>query len=557
MSRLRGYELACVGRTVLGAVAALVVCVGLSPRAEAQFFEDFFKPKYRRPPAEIYHAPRPKRAAAQRPVQQEPRERKRIEAAPATPAEAPTKKASKSDHAAPEVAETPGPPLYAVVSIEDQHVSIYGANGLIERSDVSTGTESNPTPTGVFAIIQKSRWHESNLYSGAPMPFMQRITWSGVAMHQGQLPGYAASHGCIRLPAAFAERWFGMTKLGLRVLISPTDIAPEPFAHPNLPVPRLWTAPAIVAAVRAPVQSAALSNEALAALAAPQSATIELNPMTYAIAEKARAKFDLKAAVRAEGEAGDAIEAANLAAKNALVELRSAERSAAATYDRLAWFGLVGNRPPPSPRADFGDGLMVAIANNEQANTRLSEARLADAAARQRATETAEAEKQADARTEALKERIVEMSRRQETVSIFISRKDERLYVRQALRPVFDIPVSIVDADQPLGTHVLMALPPARGEKSVRWTALSMPVEVWPLRRVARLKRSSDIETGSIATAIPAETAAGALSRIQLPGEVMDQLAELVWAGSSIIISDQGINHETGVGTDFIVQTKH
>jgi lipoprotein-anchoring transpeptidase ErfK/SrfK len=529
------------------AAATLLCSLATSSGAQAQsffFFDDFAPRKGRRPPADVY---------------QPPRRTKRVAAVPAT-ADAPkttpanvagTKAPAGKQQSVSDARESASRPLFAVVSLEDQHVSIYGGNGLIERSNVSTGTESNPTPTGVFAIIQKERWHESNIYSGAPMPFMQRLTWSGVAMHQGQLPGYAASHGCVRLPGDFAEQWYRITKLGLRVLISPTDIAPAPIAHPRLPVPRTWAGAPVE---REPVQSAALSNDAFAALAEPRVS--ELNPVTYATAEKAKAKADLKRSEQIEGEAGDAAEVATAAVKDAQAKLRSAERGLADARDRMAWFGMNGNRPPPL-RADYGDGLMVAIANLEAANTKLSEAQQRDADARAAAAAAAYAVKLADERTEALKLRISEMNRRQETVSILISRKDGRLYVRQALRPVFDVPVTIRDRDTPIGNHVFVAAPPAPGERALRWTALSLPIEAQPPARLAHLKRGSQLETGSIGVAVPTESAAGALDRIELPGEVMDQLAELVWSGSSLIISDHGITHETGVGTDFIVQTRH
>lgn len=223
----------------------------------------------------------------------------------------------------------------------------------------------------------------------------------------------------------------------------------------------------------------------------------------------------------------------------------------------MGWFGLIGNRPPPPLRAKFGDGLMKAIADFEAANTRLSEAKRADVAAKASVDEASAAVQRADERTEALKARIAEMGRRQETVSIFISLKDERLYVRQSLRPVFDLAIAISEPAMPIGTHIFVAKPPAEGEKSLRWMAMTMPVEVPPPTRVARSRRSSMIETGSIGAAIPAETAQGALSRVQLSGEMLDHLSELVWAGASVIISDRGITHETGVGTDFIIETKH
>ena len=108
-------------------------------------------------------------------------------------------------------------PLFAVVSIGDQRISFYNADGLAARSGVSTGMRGHPTPTGLFSIVQKKRFHRSNIYSGAPMPFMQRITWSGIALHAGVLPGYPASHGCIRMPREFAQRMFGATRMGERM----------------------------------------------------------------------------------------------------------------------------------------------------------------------------------------------------------------------------------------------------------------------------------------------------------------------------------------------------
>jgi hypothetical protein len=96
----------------------------------------------------------------------------------------------------------------------------------------------HPTPMGIFTVISKSRWHVSNIYSGAPMPYMQRITWSGIALHAGKLPGYPASHGCIRLPEHFATRLWALSKIGARVIIARDEVAPVAIAHPRLPVPK-------------------------------------------------------------------------------------------------------------------------------------------------------------------------------------------------------------------------------------------------------------------------------------------------------------------------------
>src|SRR6201987_1329635 len=131
-------------------------------------------------------------------------------------------------------ATKPQGPLIISISISQQRMRVYDPNGLFAESPVSTGMPGHPTPMGVFSVIQKHKFHHSNIYSGAPMPFMQRITWSGVAMHAGVLPGYPASHGCIRMPMAFAVKMYGWTKMGARVIVTPGELTPEPFSHPLL-----------------------------------------------------------------------------------------------------------------------------------------------------------------------------------------------------------------------------------------------------------------------------------------------------------------------------------
>jgi len=116
-----------------------------------------------------------------------------------------------------------GEPIMAIVSIKSQRVTFYDAEGWILRAPVSTGTTGRETPAGVFAVIEKDKDHHSSMYDDAWMPNMQRITWNGIALHGGPLPGYAASHGCVRMPFPFAEKLFDKTRLGMRVIISPVD----------------------------------------------------------------------------------------------------------------------------------------------------------------------------------------------------------------------------------------------------------------------------------------------------------------------------------------------
>ena len=128
----------------------------------------------------------------------------------------------------------PQGPLILAISINKQRVKVYDANGLFTEAPVSTGMAGHATPMGVFSVIQKQKFHRSNIYSGAPMPFMQRITWSGIALHAGVLPGYPASHGCIRMPPGFAVKMYGWTRMGARVLVTPGETSPSSLEHPLL-----------------------------------------------------------------------------------------------------------------------------------------------------------------------------------------------------------------------------------------------------------------------------------------------------------------------------------
>ena len=154
----------------------------------------------------------------------------------------------------------------AIVSIKTQQVTLYDADGWILRAPVSTGTTERETPAGVFAVVEKKRDHRSNMYDDAWMPHMQRITWNGIALHGGPLPGYAASHGCVRLPFGFAEKLFDKTRIGMRVIISPNDAAPVEFSHAALLVPN---AEALAAA---PARAEPLAREAAEAAKAADEA---------------------------------------------------------------------------------------------------------------------------------------------------------------------------------------------------------------------------------------------------------------------------------------------
>ncbi|HYL59596.1 MAG TPA: L,D-transpeptidase [Candidatus Acidoferrales bacterium] len=128
---------------------------------------------------------------------------------------------------------SPAGPVVVIVSLPEQAMYVYRNGVRIGRSTVSTGKKGHATPTGMFTILQKKVRHESNIYKGAKMPHMQRLTWSGIAMHAGHLPGYPASHGCVRLPVDFAQRLYSVTSNGTSVIITDDKFAPGETAEPG------------------------------------------------------------------------------------------------------------------------------------------------------------------------------------------------------------------------------------------------------------------------------------------------------------------------------------
>jgi L,D-transpeptidase catalytic domain len=128
-------------------------------------------------------------------------------------------------------------PVVMVVSITEQRAYVYRNGILIGATTVSTGRPGHPTPTGVFTVLQKQKEHRSTIYDGAPMPYMERLTWGGVALHAGGLPGYPESHGCIHLPTEFAQRLFEISPSGMTVVIGTEQTGPEQVAHPGYLAP--------------------------------------------------------------------------------------------------------------------------------------------------------------------------------------------------------------------------------------------------------------------------------------------------------------------------------
>jgi hypothetical protein len=323
-------------------------------------------------------------------------------------------------------------PLQVIISIADQKISVYDDGTLLVRSSVSTGVQGHPTPVGVFSVIGKELWHRSNIYSAAPMPYMQRITWSGIALHAGVLPGHPASHGCIRLAKDFAVRLWHLTKRGTRVIIAPNNVDPVQIASP-----RLFSKPKT----------------------ASSSGVFDRRP-------------------RGERRRRNPINSCRVSAK------RSVTR----------W-----QQPPACHRSG------------------------------------------------AAKKRV--------PISVFVSRKLSRLFVRQRFTALFDAPIRIENPDEPLGTHVFTLLESQDEGASFRWNAVSMPSTSYGSATDSNKKPNAPVQGmgGIVRTDPPPDDANASLDRIEIPQDIVGRISQLLTPGSSVIVSDYGLSRETGNDTDFIV----
>jgi lipoprotein-anchoring transpeptidase ErfK/SrfK len=371
----------------------------------------------------------------------------------------------------------PAGPLIIAVSIGSQHLTVYDNGAPIATAPISSGMQGHLTPMGVFSVIQKERWHRSNLYSNAPMPFMQRITWSGVAMHAGVLPGYPASHGCIRMPESFAVRLWGMTRVGARVVVTRNDVAPYRIDHPRLAGLEHKSDPPSTAA------------NASAGVTTAQNTTGAEGPQT-----------------------------AKDATDGTIIQVVSLS-------------GGIGAGVASSGAAERPVGLRAALdASTPDEAVPLPLSRPAD------------------------------IGMRSGPISLFVSRKEGKLFVRKGFAPVFDTPVTIARRDTPLGTHVFTASEAADGGAGLRWLAISIAndraaVDPEPVRGKSRGPREFARPVAPSSDALQ-RAAVEALDRIELPQEAIDRIAPLMTVGASLLISDQGLGDETGRDTDFIVVTK-
>jgi L,D-transpeptidase catalytic domain len=458
-----------------------------------------------------------------------------------------------------------GEPIMAIVSIKSQQITFYDADGWIFRAPVSTGIKGRETPAGVFAVLEKDLDHHSTLYDDASMPHMQRLTWNGIAFHGGPLPGYAASHGCVRMPYGFAKNLFDKTRIGMRVIISPNDATPVEISHPALLVPDAE----VIAA--APERAETLAREAVEAAkavgetkkAAKQAAREAASSKAslrklerlkssadddLADAEKALEKANsveakaqeqkLKAAAKA-AEAGTKLDApkadadANIDAADKAAETTKAERQKSAADEDLA------DAEKALASAQSGvvkaqERRLKAAAKATEAATKLDAAKSDATAKNDAAAKAADAAKEAATRKVDTAKAAKDAQLALEPVSVYISRATQKLYVRRNTHKawpdggeVFDasieVPVTIRDPDKPIGTHVFTAMAP--GAAGLRWSVVT-------------------IDNG--------DDAKDALDRISIPKDVLDRIAPTALPRSSIVVSDEPLSRETNYRTEFV-----
>ncbi|MCI0736379.1 MAG: L,D-transpeptidase family protein [Beijerinckiaceae bacterium] len=449
-----------------------------------------------------------------------------------------------------------GAPIMAIVSLSNQRVTIYDADGWILRSPVSTGQTGYETPAGIYSVLQKEEEHYSNLYDDASMPFMQRITWSGIALHAGPLPGYPASHGCVRLPHDFAERLFEMTKIGMRVIVARTAVHPVSIDYPMLFKPKLVRADTVVETLTAHWDAALANVEAATNGIAPPEADTpspagpEVPLVTWKSIAGAKSEEAAAAARKADAARMNAARMTLDAARH----LRAAEAAKfrAAAKLRVAEGALMAANSSPaiqSAEALKSEVLAgLALAESQLATAKAEAPLKADAAARAREdAQAAEIVKAAalEASREALRMTL--------PVTIFISRKTQRLYVRQSFQPVLESPVTIRDADHPIGTHIYTVLGYTNGGAGLRWSAVSMPASQTGNMPGIDAKPGRGEADGAEPVALEAGQAMAALERIEIPQFIAGRVSEVISPGSSLIISDEAMSTETGEGTDFVI----
>ena len=513
----------------------------------------------------------------------------------------PRHRQAKKNRAPENESAKPQGPLIIAISIDRQNLRIYDANGFFAETPISTGMRGHPTPMGVFSVIQKHKFHHSNIYSGAPMPYMQRITWSGVAIHAGVLPGYPASHGCIRMPMAFAIKMWNWTRLGARVVVTPGEITPASFSHPLLAAQKAVPQP--IAEPQVDTPSAPKSDKASEAdtpikpaiseaslelrstvghgdggkpVGAKPVAVTPLRDPTHtadargALPPPTKASVTMSDAAPSGGNASPREKASDASDKDGK-KPDEAQAPVRASFDAAKVEATATGSPNPQPKA--AETKLEAKADDVKAEAPKPDALKSGEKPRESVKAVTDisqsvAVKEEQARApEPAKDAskpvpaTVAPPKPSGQISVFISRKDSKLYARQNFAPLFEVPIAITPSERPLGTHVFTAQVDKGDANVLHWSVVSLP---GPSRYAERrdederASRRRRIAGAVEVKAVPVpDSPTEALDRLTIPADAMARITEALSTGGSIIVSDQGIAAgETGEGTDFIVSLR-
>jgi hypothetical protein len=406
-------------------------------------------------------------------------------------------------------------PLKIVISLDKQHLTVYRGTEPVASTRISTGRSGYRTPSGIFSILQKRKWHRSNIYSNAPMPYMQRLTWSGIALHEGYVPNHPASHGCIRLPGKFARQLFSMTELGAQVFITDGETKPARIAHNKLLQPR----PLDLVTVDERDVMLRWSQEdgrPLKWIPLPVKAS-ELQTVSYS-AMNMSAPTGKDAEETAETPGGETVSAereASLKLADLEYDLDQMEFYKSRSVEPLRI--LVTQRAGAERTRDVQKLLRELGHDPGDLDGYVGR----DTRAAIRSFQEAHQMAVTGEVTDELVERLYKEAKSSPPPS-------GHIYVKQDRKTIFDAAVSIADPDKPLGTHLFTIQNFGIGDSRADWQVISA-------------NEDSD--------------ARAALNRVNLPDDVRDRLERLLTPGSSMIVSDGGLNPETNKFTDFIVVT--
>jgi len=382
--------------------------------------------------------------------------------------------------------------LQLFVSKAEQSLKVYDGGRVVATSRVSTGKPGYSTPSGIFSILEKRRYHESNLYSNAPMPWMQRITWSGVALHESNsVPKYPASHGCVRLPRDFAKTLYQMTERGMHVIITDEPVVPALISHPTLFRPEI------------PAGDGQLLSDADL-----RTSTVDGGPAPVEVAmikEPTEGASDPSAVLEDVPPIRILITRRGL--RETVVDVQTLLNDLG--FDSGVVDGIVGRR---TVSAINGFKRWKGLDTNGEALT-----------------------------AEFLKLLYTSAGKGEPPLG--------QIMVRQKFKPVFEAPISISDPQTALGTHFIEATEVNRLAGTAEWHAVTLENHLSD----ATMKRLG-IVTPADDTAI--FTVANALDRITIPTPIRKKIDLMLGEGSSITISDTGVGPQTGPGTDFITITR-